>query len=115
MKNTKLIITLSIVSAVLVLIITATVAFYFGAQRQASMVEALENQLVIEKSRAIDNQKLTQTELNKTLNDYDSACFAYQELYAAYDTLYKKTGASSGLEKLALRDGARGNEESCYR
>lgn len=56
-----------------------------------------------------------QYENNRLSNDYDSACFRYQELYAAYDALYAQFGASSGQEKIVRPDSARGNPESCYR
>lgn len=56
-----------------------------------------------------------QDKLSRITNDYESACYNYQTLYAAYDELYSKVGAGSGIQQLARVDNARGNEESCYR
>lgn len=61
------------------------------------------------------SQEATQEKLNHLTNDYESACYNYQALYTAYETLYEKVGLNSGLQKVARIDGARGNEESCYR
>lgn len=55
------------------------------------------------------------SDLNRLSNDYDSACYRYQELYSAYDGLYAQFGTESGQQKIVRPDSARDNEQSCYR
>lgn len=54
-------------------------------------------------------------QLDRVTNDYSAACSNYQTLYAAYDALYTKAGASSGQEKVVRPGSARGNDIPCYR
>lgn len=53
--------------------------------------------------------------LSRAVSDYRTACYNYQELYSAYDRLYKKDGAALGMTYIAPIDGAKGNDDSCYR
>lgn len=76
-------------------------------------------------SRDGDRKSLTQTDLyteqqrkdrlalDRMTSSYNAACYNYQVLYDAYDELYKKAGV--GHEQVVRPDGARGNENSCYR
>jgi hypothetical protein len=107
------------VVALTLLGITARVAYEFGERRTAERI--LHSNLPaddVDGPTAASYDKSIATlrdQLNRLTNDYESACYNYQTLYAAYDELYAKAGASSGQQKIALPDGARGNEESCYR
>ncbi|HYG83280.1 MAG TPA: hypothetical protein VD907_00180 [Verrucomicrobiae bacterium] len=106
---------LTIVIAVLLIVGSAGLGFFVGQQHQAWRVELLEKERIIQDDRNATALEQKDKELNRTLNDYDSACFEFQELYAAYEKLYAKAGASSGEPRYSAPDGARGNEESCYR
>jgi uncharacterized protein involved in exopolysaccharide biosynthesis len=88
--------------------------YYAGTHRtQTASTKVSGSSVTAEQyDRSISN---LQAQLNTLTNDYDSACNNYQTLYTAYDELYRKTGANSGLTQIAQPDGARGNEESCYR
>ena len=92
-----------------ILLIVAGTAYYAGTQRPQYKGQVIEAKTYFEERDARDKK------FNRLTNDYDSACYNYQDLYAAYDMLYDKVGAHSGLERKARIDGARGNEESCYR
>jgi hypothetical protein len=52
---------------------------------------------------------------DRLTSDYNTACYNYQTLYAAYDKLYKTVGVGTGQPYISLPDGAKGNEDSCYR
>jgi hypothetical protein len=107
------------VAIVLVLILTATISYRLGEKRMAEVILHSDIPSVNKESSAssVDEAERASSRdrFNRLANDYESACYNYQALYAAYDALYKEAGANSGHEKLALPDGARGNEESCYR
>jgi hypothetical protein len=53
--------------------------------------------------------------LDRMASDYNTACYNYQVLYDAYDQMYKKVGVSAGVTHISRPDGAKGNEDSCYR
>jgi hypothetical protein len=103
--------------ALLLLVLTAVIAYEFGERRTAELIlhSAYSPKSQPAPVTTGDNEKLLRDQLNRLTNDYDSACYRYQELYAAYDLLYAQAGASSGQEKVVRPDGARGNEVSCYR
>lgn len=92
-----------------ILVIIAGAAYYIGAQQYKPKGQ------VIDTKTHFDERDAATKKFDRLTNDYDSACYNYQDLYAAYDALYDKVGANSGLERKARIDGARGNEESCYR
>lgn len=104
-----------IICTILLLIVVAAAAYYMGLQRQKSAIEVLNNEKAILQNEITQNIKTASSVQNRTLNDYDSACLEYQKLYAAYDTLYQKTGTNSGAIAYTSPDAARGNEQSCYR
>jgi len=95
-----------------ILLVLLVATFFLGVQQQKNKYTADKVALERSYSSSIDTMR---SELNKTTNDYESACYNYQALYTAYDTLYKKAGVGSGLQQLARVDGAKGNEDSCYR
>lgn len=105
------------VATLVLLLVTATIAYEFGERRTAELI--LHSAYPPKPQGAPvtmgDNDAQLRDQLNRLTNDYDSACYRYQELYAAYDLLYAQAGASSGQEKVVRPDGARGNETSCYR
>ena len=92
-----------------IFLIVAAAAYYIGTQQYKPKGQ------VIDAKTHFDERDAATKKFDRLTNDYDSACYNYQDLYAAYDTLYDKVGANSGLERKARIDGARGNEESCYR
>ncbi len=96
----------TIVSIIVTILLTG-IAFYAGTQANTTSTskdESYSNSL-----------EILRKERDQAYNDYESACTNYQRLYTAYDELYMKVGASSGIEQLVRVDGARGNEDSCYR
>ena len=112
-----------IVGGLIVLIVlvglTAKVAYYLGERHVSELVlhtatipDGKLDSYSPDYSKTIDRLRY---ENNRLSNDYDSACYRYQELYAAYDALYAQFGTSSGQEKIVRPDSARSNPESCYR
>lgn len=96
------------------MLIAALVGGYFyGMSQRADEVEALKSDRQAAESSYAKSLEAVNNERNRVLNDYEAACFEYQELYAAYDLLYSQRGA--GFERYLSPDAARGNEESCYR
>ncbi len=83
------------------------IAFYAGTQTDTIPTSKDENY-----SSSLDTLR---GERDRVYSDYQSACANYQTLYTAYDELYKEVGADSGIEQLVRADGARGNDDSCYR
>jgi hypothetical protein len=111
----------SIVAVLVLMALTATVAYGLGERHVRELILHGNGTGAVTNSSSdnaaqlqgtIDSQR---SQLNRLTNDYESACYRYQELYAAYDKLYAQAGASSGQAKIARPDGARGNEVSCYR
>lgn len=109
-----------LVALIALLAITAKVSYYLGERHiselilhsdvpdgnQATYSQPADYEETIENLRA---------ERNRLSNDYDAACYNYQALYEAYEALYAEAGADAGQAKVVRPDGARGNEESCYR
>lgn len=113
-KRSKLVTVLMVVITILLLIIVAATAYYMGLERQKSVIQALENERAVLIHQGAQNSARTANELNKTTVDYDTACLEYQKLYAAYDSLFQKAGASSGQSRYTAPDSAKDNPESCY-
>jgi len=87
--------------------------YYFGMSQSESEVQTLKNdRQAAESSYGISLEKIS-NERNRAINDYEAACTEYQLLYVAYAELYAQRG--DGMQKYSSPDGARGNEESCYR
>ena len=99
-------------AVLLLAIMTAAVSYQLGNNRAVDRTQANT-----ERNNDIhaEYRSQTQTELSRIQSDYDTACYNYQVLYDAYDKLYAKAGADSGAQKVMRPDGARGNENSCYR
>lgn len=100
------------VIAALGLVILLTISFgayQFGMQRGKDQSNVAKEQAYAQ------NLNDRRQELNQITNEHQSACYNYQALYTKYEELYRKVGADSGLAKMPRPDGARGNEESCYR
>jgi hypothetical protein len=97
-------------NALIILIVLAIGAAYMLGGQQGENGNHIEREHDYEQGLSS-----LRAERDKVFSDYESACFRYQELYAAYDELYTKVGTASGLQKVARPDGARGNEDSCYR
>ncbi len=103
---------LTAASLLVVLVLAVCIAYRVGyskanQQAQAHQIDR-ENIFAKEKSQE-------QLEMSRMSSNYDTACYNYQTLYAAYSELYKKVGTGPGLAMIPLPDGARGNENSCYR
>jgi predicted component of type VI protein secretion system len=98
------------------LVVTACGSYYAGKQEaQSKPPEVLTIRSQSTDTYNADLVDAKQAELNKLTNDYESACYNYQALYEAYDGLYQKYGADSGIARIVRPDSARGNEVSCYR
>jgi len=99
--------------------LTAKVAYYLGERHISERIlhssPITDAKLDSPPPNYDETIQQLRSEANRLSNDYDSACYRYQELYTAYEALYAQFGANSGQEKIVLPDGARGNEESCYR
>lgn len=90
-------------------------AYLLGSHTQSQQIEALKKEQVTrDRSYATSLETIT-AERNKALNDYDAACLEYQKLYTTYDELYKLNNSSNSPAQYVSPDGARGNEDSCYR
>jgi len=97
-----------LVTAALVGFVASQVGYKAGVKSQQDKLLAQANNF---------DQQLSDSRLasSRVQSDYDTACYNYQTLYAAYDQLYKKAGVGSGLTFVSRPDGAKGNENSCYR
>jgi uncharacterized protein HemX len=101
------------IGAIVVLTGVGAGTYYAGLSQREAEVETLKSERqAAERSYATSLENVS-AERNRALNDYEAACTEYQLLYVAYSELYEQRG--SGLNKYSSPDGARGNEESCYR
>jgi hypothetical protein len=107
------------VPMLILLTLTAVIAYDLGERRTAEILLHSEypakQHYTHTTSNNYDTERSLRDQLNRLTNDYESACYRYQELYAAYDALYAQAGANSGQTKIVRPDSARGNAESCYR
>ena len=117
LSSTTLII--SLLSAGIVLISTALVAFTLGKHARYADVG---RPLSAEQQASFDSQQASyakgletlRSERDRIANDFDAACYEYQKLYAAYDALYAQSGHASGVPKLGIPGSARGSQSECY-
>ena len=104
---------LTILGMLLLLAGVGAGSYYVGQSHRAAEVETLKaDRQAAEQSYAISLERVND-ERKRALNDYEAACTEYKLLYVAYEQLYEQH--SSGMERYSSPDGARGNEESCYR
>jgi hypothetical protein len=113
MKKTVTLSVPQLVASVVVMV--ALVGFVASQVGYKAGVKSQQNKLLSQANefdRQLSDSRLASSHMQ---SDYDTACYNYQTLYAAYDQLYKKAGVGTGLPFVSLPDGAKGNETSCYR
>jgi hypothetical protein len=97
-----------LVTVALVAFVASQVGYKVGVKSQQDKLLSQANEF----DRQLSDGRVASSRVQ---SDYDTACYNYQTLYAAYDKLYKQAGAGSGQTYISRPDGAKGNETSCYR
>lgn len=101
---------------ILYTLVVGVVFGYVGYQIGYNHGTQLQETRTLTQANALAKQQADdKSALNRLTSDYDTACYNYQVLYDAYDQLYQKAGAALGMAYISRPDGAKGNENSCYR
>jgi hypothetical protein len=114
MQKTMVINARAIAKGVVIALLVAGLAGYLSYQlgyHQAA--EAGEKKRLTQAEVQGEQWRKNQLALDRMASDYNTACYNYQVLYDAYDQLYKKAG--TGVAHIPRPDGAKGDDNSCYR
>lgn len=97
----------------LALVIVGLAGYFFYQVGYHQATREGEKKLLAQANQQGDQWSKDQLALDRMAANYNAACYNYQVLYNAYDQLYKKAGAAQTY--ISRPDGAKGNEDSCYR